>query len=284
MIATAVLLSLRSIFFGLMCAGTVPLCFHLMDRLGPGSSAALIRRAKELGLKTTPLQALRRFWPAVSLGIGAFFWLVLEMWPVAIVASGLLAVVPSMFIGFLIERRRVRLRDQLVTASRALVSQFLAGKRLANGLAAIATEAPSPLAEELGRCVRAQQKGKTVEDALTSMKERLKIEAVSLFVVTLLACERRGGNVAEALERINYSLEQIQRIEQKAETNTAGGRTLVSLLSSFPAAFVGLFCIIDPHSMKLVFETFPGQMVLSVTMVITFIAFRIARWMVAKSE
>jgi tight adherence protein B len=85
-----------------------------------------------------------------------------------------------------------------------------------------------------------------------------------LLVVALLIAEERGGRLADVLERIGHSLQEQQRVERKRESDTAAGRLLVNILSSFPAVFLGLFYLLDPEGTSLVFSSLAGQIVLCI--------------------
>jgi len=273
-----------SLSFGITMAIMASLLFDFLDRRKHWTTGAIVRRASQLGLQLTYFNYLQRIWFIFVILVGTVLALVFQMIPIAITLCLLLLTVPSTVLSIIVERHRIRMRDQVVAASRALVSQYRAGKTLSSGIAALAKESEPPLATEFGRCVQSENLGETIEDALTAMKDRLNIEAISLFIVTLLVCDKRGGRVTDAVEKISFSLEQLQQIEQKRDTNTAGGRALVAILAAFPAVFAGMFFVIDPQSMSLVFTTFVGQIMLSATIILTYIAVQISNWIVASIE
>ena len=66
----------------------------------------------------------------------------------------------------------------------------------------------------------------------------------------------------------------MQRLERKLEADTASGRKLALMLSLFPLFFLGLFTLMDPVSMNLLYTTLLGNLVLCVVGFIVFIAFR----------
>jgi tight adherence protein B len=114
------------------------------------------------------------------------------------------------------------------------------------------------------------RQGTPLSAAMGEMKQRLKIESMTLFVVAMLVCHERGGNLAFALEQICHSLEELQRVERKRESDTASGRLLVAILGAFPFLFLALFYVLDPSGTALVFSTAIGQIVLCVVGVLVF--------------
>lgn len=203
---------------------------------------------------------------------------------IAFVLCLFVASLPRSLLGYAVERRRVLLRDQMVGAARSLTSQFRAGLSDIEGLRAVARDIPMPLGRELRQVVADFDRGDDLHHALTTMKERLEIDVVSVFVITLLTCKTTGGRVSDAMGTIVDSLQELQRIERKRESDTAGGRTEVLVMALFPAFLAGLLWMIDPASIGLLFSTFWGQIVVSAIFVLTYGAVRWAFWLITALE
>ena len=277
-------LNLATILCGLTGASLYVPLLSIMDFVNSRFTRDLKNRASELGLKMSGLTLTLRWWWVFIIFTGLFLAFGLKMAPVAILVSLLLLSAPRTFLEWLTERRRIILRDQIVTAARALATQLRAGLQLPEGLRAVSRESPAPLSREFGRVVKEYDAGTPIQESLRALNQRLKIEAVSLFVVALLACLPHGGRVTDEMDRISRSLEMLQAVERKRDSNTAGGRTLVFCLSLFPGIFAGLFYMIDPNSMALVFTTMTGQLVICSSIVLTYIAVRWASWLIAAIE
>ena len=66
----------------------------------------------------------------------------------------------------------------------------------------------------------------------------------------------------------------MQRLERKLEADSASGRKLAPLLALFPLFFLGLFTLMDPVSMNLLYTTLIGNLVLLLVGFIVFVAFK----------
>jgi tight adherence protein B len=255
-----------------------------LDLLSRRYVADLGSRLEQLGMETNHLRIYLRYWWLANLACFLFLWLGLGMFPVAMVVAILIFHSARPFLGYLAEGQRIRIRDQMVLAMRALANQVRAGQSLALGLDAVSKELPAPLGKEFRRVVRQYHQGSPLGVSLHALKERLQSDAVTLFVLATLTCHERGGNVAHALERICLALEELQRMEQKRESNAASGRMLVLVLALFPGIFLGMFGFLDPEGTQQMFVTLRGQVVLCIVMAIVFVGVRWAQRIIASAE
>ena len=177
---------------------------------------------KRLGLGTNHLQLALRAWGGAVFGTFFVLWLVLDMFPVAVLLTAMVYAAPRYILAYFVERRKTLLRDQMVGATMGLANTVKAGLSLAQGLASICEEVPEPLVSELRRIVFEYQRGRPLREAIEEVRRRLDIDAFTLFALAIEVSLERGGNVGEALQRISVSLQENQRIERKLEADTAG--------------------------------------------------------------
>jgi tight adherence protein B len=150
----------------------------------------------------------------------------------------------------------------LVRASAGIANGCRAGLSLAQALEKVAAETPRPLANELGRVSRYYRGGMKIQDALRRAQERLDIEPFTVFASASIVALEQGGNLTAALEKISQGLQEMQRLDRKLEADSASGRKLANLLSLFPIFFLGLFTLLDPVSMNLLYSTLLGNLIL----------------------
>jgi Flp pilus assembly protein TadB len=236
----------------------------------------LHERMARVGMDVASLRLyLRLRWYGASL-IFLIGWLWLNMLPVAIMAALLFFQIYGHWLEGRIETQRATLRDQLPSAVRDLASQVRAGLPLAEALVVASRDVPAPLGEQLQRTVNLYKQGRTMQEALGELKDRLQIDGVSLLVIALLVAEERGGNIAVVLDRISHSTDEIRRVERKRESNTAAGQLLIRVLAVIPVIFLAFFSFLDPEGTALVFQLVLGQIVLSVAGSIVYVS---VRWM-----
>jgi tight adherence protein B len=209
-------------------------------------------------------QSLLRWWGISIVASFLILTFVFGMLPIALAVLILLIIAPRWILKFMIARRRRKLRDQLVGGTTSLANACRAGLSLAQGLETVSHEVPQPLARELQRIVNEYQHGRSLAEAITTTKERLKLDSFTLFASALCVSLGRGGRITESLERIGHTLQENQRVERKLESETASGRKVVLLLALFPFVFLGGFYILHPEGTALVFQSLIGQLVLLV--------------------
>lgn len=270
-----------SVLFGMTAMAISGPVMQLIDWISTVSTRRLTAQPTQLGLELETIRIWQRWWWAFTALLVLFIAFTLKMPPVAVLAGTLLVQVPRIVLSLRLDNRRIKFRDQIVSAARALSAQFRAGLSTPEGLRAVARESRSPLREELMECVQSFDRGEGLRESLTALKKRIDVDAVSLFVIALLATERQGGKITVAMEKISDSLEQMQRVERTRESNTAGGRALVIVLALFPALFALMFSLIDPASMGLLFSTFSGQIAICIVALLTYVAVRWAFWLLA---
>jgi tight adherence protein B len=178
----------------------------------------------------------------------------------------------------MIEKRRIKIRDQLVAGAIGLANTTRAGLTLAQGFANICEDVPDPLGVEFRRIVRNYESGQPLQQAIREVKQRLDLESFNVFASSVLVALEQGGQISHSLDKISAGLAEIQRLERKIESSSAGGRRLALLLGLFPPGFLLGFYILDPASVGLMFDTIIGQIIL---LVIGFLIFLAVRWCIA---
>lgn len=227
-----------------------------------------------LSMDRSKLSLYLRYWGllmiAILLVVGGF----LQMPPVAAALIYLIFVAPHLVLKYLISRRRIVLRDQMVGASVALSNSCRAGLTLAQGFETVCTETPEPLAFEFKRIVNDYQHGRPLAASIREAKNRLNEDSFTLFSSAVLVSLDRGGKITEALERISASLQDSQRVERKLASDTASGRSVVIMLSVFPFGYLAVSNFLFPEGTQFMFGTLIGQCVLAAILTMVYIGIR----------
>jgi len=267
---------LSSVLLGLAVASFLVLVTPHWDRFTAWHLSDLTARMRDLNMNTAALPGYLRAWAGALVGTAAV-GLALGYPALTLPVLVLIYRAPRAFVGGLIVRRRILIRDQLVAGCVALANATRAGLALAQGIESVLPETPAPLRDELGRINREVNGGRPLAAALRDAQQRLGLDSFTLFSSALLVCLERGGKVTEALDRISKSLAENQRLERKLEADTASGNLVVKILALCPVGFLCLFGLMDPAGTSLLFTTVPGQVVLLVAAGLTFIAVKWAQ-------
>lgn len=136
---------------------------------------------------------------------GRLFWLVLLGLP----AAGMLA--PDALIERVSRRRHERLLAELADALDRLAVSAAGGRSSAASLAELAADGSGPLAVELGAAVAELSAGRSQEQALGSLRDRVGGAQIAGLVATIERSRRYGSPLAEQLRRQASSLRVDQR-------------------------------------------------------------------------
>ncbi|MEM9587318.1 MAG: type II secretion system F family protein [Planctomycetota bacterium] len=245
LIAIAVLLLTSSLLEGAQSAFTV---------LVPSK---MLREARS-ELSESSVQKSQWMWSMTMLAI-LLIGTLLGILPIAIALAVVWLLAPRWILSYRLHRRRMLIRDQMVSCTQALANSARAGQSLAQGLESVTGEMPEPLRGELQRMMAEYQLGRPLPEALLEAKDRLKLDSFSMFASTIVVSLQRGGRVTDALERISRSLRENQRIERKLDAETAGGWRVVLILTAFPFLFLAGFYVIHPEGTLLMFQSWLGQ-------------------------
>jgi tight adherence protein B len=151
--------------------------------------------------------------------------------------------VPRIYVGNL-KRKRVRTFDnQLGDMLNLVVNGLRAGYSSMQALESVGRELPQPISGEFHRVVQEIQLGLPQEAALANLTRRVPSADLD-FVVTAINVQREvGGNLAEILDNISYTIRERVRIKGEITTLTAQGQITAWVISLLPIG-LGLFLFV----------------------------------------
>lgn len=161
-------------------------------------------------------------------------------------------------------RRRYvrRIGAQLPDMITMLASAVRAGAALAQGLDQLAQRVPAPLGHELALVMRRHRLGVRLEVALQEMAARVPLEPMRLLVISVSLAMQVGGGLGATLDRLAGSLRRKHAIEAKLRSLTSQGRLQAIIVTALPFALMLAMYALDEASMRPLFTTAPGLMVL----------------------
>ncbi len=212
----------------------------LVDRLSGGGPlrtvagrarrfAAVDRRLRRTRLGRT-IQ-LRLSATGLDLTAGEFFTyvaaVVVALWLIAAAAlapffgpiAGVVGVwSAAIFLNWQRQKRIEAFINQLPDVARLLANAAAAGLALRTALAMAAEELEAPAGEELARVADQLTLGRSVDDALGELAERLPSRELVVLVTTLVLSNKAGGTVVNSLRNLTKTLED--RKETRREVRT----------------------------------------------------------------
>ncbi|MEN8144370.1 MAG: type II secretion system F family protein [Gemmatimonadota bacterium] len=198
----------------------------------------------------------------LALGIG--LTLMLMRFHIIFVVLG--ALVAMMIPLIRLRRQRTRrfrdFEEQFPEAIDLLGRSIRAGHAFATGLQVVAEESPDPIGAEFRQIFDEQKFGLPLEDSLLSLTDRIDMVDTRIFVTAVLIQREVGGNLAEILDKIAYTIRERFMILRQLRVYTAQGRMTGYLLSGLPIAVGFVIFLLNPEYMAVLFEDSVGRVML----------------------
>ena len=145
------------------------------------------------------------------------------------------------------QRRRTRAFERQLGDTIILLSNALkAGYSFAQALSTVSKSASPPISEEFARATREIALGIGIDDALAHMVERNRSEDFDLLVTAVQIQRVAGGNLAEILDTIAFTIRERVRIQGEIRTLTAQARVSGWIITLLPVALAGILSVISP--------------------------------------
>ena len=186
-------------------------------------------------------------------GFGALGYFVFNESLVLAIIGGIVGFfIPQFYLSNAARRRLRAFEDQLVTTLNLWVNAIRSGYSVLQSMEAIATELDPPVAVEFERVVQEVRLGLTVTQALENMLRRVPSDDLDLVVTAVKIQRQVGGNLAEILDIISFTIRERIRIKGEIRTLTAQGRLSGWIISMLPfvLAFI-LYLINRPYVAQL---------------------------------
>ena len=152
----------------------------------------------------------------------------------------------AVFLRFRQGRRTRAFNNQLGDTITLLSNALKAGYSFAQALSSVAKNGSPPISEEFSRATREIALGISVDDALNHMVQRNKSEDFDLLVTAVQIQRVVGGNLAEILDTIAYTIRERVRIQGEIRTLTAQARISGWIITLLPFALAGVLALISP--------------------------------------
>ena len=155
--------------------------------------------------------------------------------------------IPRMYIGYAASKRLNAFEGQLSDTLNLWVNALRSGYSVLQGMEAIATELPPPVSKEFERVVQEVRLGLSLDNALANMLRRMPSEDLDLIITAVNIQREVGGNLAEILDIISYTIRERVRIKGEIRTLTAQGRLTGWIISLLPVGLALVLYSINPE-------------------------------------
>ena len=156
-----------------------------------------------------------------------------------------------------------QLPDALDLISRALS----AGHAFSEALHMVSIEMPEPIATEFRKAYEEQNLGLSVKLALENLTQRMPLLDLKMCVTAILIQRETGGNLAEILEKVAYTIRERFRILGDLKTLTTSSRMSAWLLCALPIFVALAVTIMNPEYMSVLWKDPRGHYLIAAALV-----------------
>lgn len=184
--------------------------------------------------------------------------------PMSLLAAVLGFFAPRWYVTYLQRKRLRAFNDQLGDIISMMVNGIRAGYSVLQAMEAVAKEMDEPASEEFRRVVKEVQLGLSLEQALDNLLRRVPSEDLDMTVTAIKVQQEVGGNLAEVLDTISFTIRERVRIKGEIRALTAQARASAYLVSLLPIGVAILVYAINPKFMGVMFTDQCGWIMLGV--------------------
>jgi tight adherence protein B len=233
---------------------STPLADYL-NRLGEGTDFfdGISRTLARADIKLRPVEYIVVI-VAVSLVTGAVFAILARMPVFGIVGVAIGVFLPGIYVGRAQKSRLKKFDDQLGDMLNLMVNGLRAGYSTLQAMEAISRELPAPICDEFRRVVQEMQLGLTMEDALDHILRRIRSDDLDLVVTAINVQREVGGNLAEILDVISYTIRERVRIKGEIKSLTAQGSATAWVISAMPIVLMLVLFFVNRDYMMMFFN------------------------------
>ncbi len=229
---------------------------EFFNRLGEGSDFfdKISKNLAQADLKFRPAEFVALI--IVSSIISGFVGFVISSYSIffAIVSMGVGAFFPNLYVNRAKKSRLKKFDNQLGDMLNLMVNGLRAGFSTLQAMEAVSRELPSPISDEFRRVVQEMQLGLPMEETLEHLLRRINSEDLDLVITAINVQREVGGNLAEILDTISFTIRERVRIKGEIAALTAQGRATAWVIAALPIVLVLLLFLLNREYIMALFE------------------------------
>ena len=149
-----------------------------------------------------------------------------------------------------------------------IANALRAGSSFLQAIELVVRESRPPISTEFGRVIREVNLGLPFDQALENMVRRVRSDDLELMATAISIQHQVGGNLAEILDSIAYTIRERVRIKGEIRTLTAQQRLSGYVVGFLPIALAGFLFVAAPGFMEPMFLNPPAVLGLPAGVVI----------------
>jgi tight adherence protein B len=189
--------------------------------------------------------------------------------PISLLVGALIGfMLPRLWLGRRKNGRLNAFNKQLPDTITLLANALRAGSSFLQAIELVVRESRPPVSTEFGRVIREVNLGLPFEQALENMVRRVRSDDLELMATAISIQHTVGGNLAEILDSIAYTIRERVRIKGEIKTLTAQQRLSGYVVGFLPIGLAAFLFVAAPQFMEAMFLNPPDVLGLPAGVVI----------------
>lgn len=185
------------------------------------------------------------------------------------VGAGLVAAaVPFMHVFWKRKKRFAAFLELLPDALDLMSRALSAGHAFSEAMNMVSAEMPEPIASEFRKTYEEQNLGLSLKLALENLTQRIPLLDLRMCVTAVLIQRETGGNLAEILEKVAYTIRERFRIMGDLKTLTTSSRMSAWLLCGLPIFVTLAITVMNPDYMAVLWKDQRGHYLIALAMML----------------
>lgn len=181
-------------------------------------------------------------------------------------AGVLAAAVPFVHVWWARKKRFDKFLEHLPDALDLMSRALSAGHAFAESLHMVSAEMPEPIATEFRKTYEEQNLGLSLKLALENLTQRIPLLDLHMCVTAIMIQRETGGNLAEILEKVAYTIRERFRILGDLKTLTTSSRMSAWLLCGLPIFVTVMITVLNPEYMSVLWKDPRGHYLIAAAM------------------
>jgi tight adherence protein B len=257
---------------------------ELMSEI-PWLNRSLVRVQAALQLKRMLDQADLHITPSRLLMFSAMAGLLMVL-AVSVVSVSLIlmvvggtaaAAIPFLHVWWTRKKRFDRFLEHLPDALDLMSRALSAGHAFSEAMSMVSAEMPEPIATEFRKTYEEQNLGLSLKLALENLTQRIPLLDLRMCITAVLIQRETGGNLAEILEKVAYTIRERFRIMGDLKTLTTSSRMSAWLLCGLPIFVTIVITIMNPEYMAILWKDQRGHYLIATALLLQVTGMMIVR-------
>ena len=170
--------------------------------------------------------------------------------------------IPLALVKVVYEKRTHLFVDQMIDGMTIMANGIKSGLTVTQSMERVVENLKNPISQEFALVLSQIRLGRSVEEALIELGERIPRPDVQMMVTSINILKETGGNLAETFQTICTTIRERQKIEKKIQAMTAQGLMQGVIITLVPIALIIIFSLVNPGYIGPMFNTTLGLILL----------------------